>query len=138
MGVYKLSNGSRVDDLLIISGGLSASADRDWVTKNINRAAKLSDGQKLYIYHSEELSARNTEGSLDKKVLGTIAGSDPAMLVNINTASQKELESLVGIGPVYAQSIIEHRPYSNLEELLSKKIIPQKTYEKIKNEISLY
>jgi competence protein ComEA len=58
-------------------------------------------------------------------------------LTNINTASQSELEKLTGIGPVYAQSVIEHRPYSNTQELVSKKIIPQKTYEKIKSEISL-
>ena len=43
--VYKLSSNSRIDDLLILAGGLSADADREWVTKNINRAGKLSDGQ---------------------------------------------------------------------------------------------
>ena len=138
-GVYKLPINSRIDDLLIISGGLSISADRDWVTKNVNRASKLIDGQKLYIYSQLEVeSAKKTGGSLNKKVLGSIAGSDPASSININTASQKELESLVGIGPVYAQKIIEQRPYSTLEELVSRKIIPQKTYESIKNEISVY
>ena len=138
-GVYKLPINSRIDDLLIISGGLSISADRDWVTKNVNRASKLIDGQKLYIYSQLEVkSAKKTGGSLDGKVLGSIAGSDPASSININIASQKELESLVGIGPVYAQKIIEQRPYSTLEELVSRKIIPQKTYESIKNEISVY
>ena len=138
-GVYKLPINSRIDDLLIISGGLSIGADRDWVNKNINRAARLIDGQKLYIYSQLEVkSAKKTGGSLDGKVLGSIAGSDPASSININTASQKELESLVGIGPVYAQKIIEQRPYSTLEELVSRKIIPQKTYESIKNEISVY
>jgi len=145
-GVYKLPINSRIDDLLIVSGGLSIDADREWVNKNINRASKLIDGQKIYIYparpaggsQSEVQSAKKTgDIKLDQGVLG-ISGSEPVILVNINTASQSELEKLVGIGPVYAQKIIEQRPYSNLEELVSKKIIPQKTYEKIKNEISVY
>lgn len=138
-GVYKLPQNSRIDDLLIISGGLSATADRDWVNKNINRAARLIDGQKIYIFsQSETASAKKTDSSLDQKVLGDITGSEPSMLVNINTASQKELESLNGIGPVYAQKIIEGRNYSKLEELVSRKIIPQKTFLKIQNEISVY
>lgn len=138
-GVYKLQNGSRIDDLLIVAGGLSATADRDWVNKNINRASKLLDGQKIYIFSQSEIeSARKTGNSLDQKVLGNITGSEPSMLVNINTASQSDLEKLVGIGPVYAQKIIEQRPYSNLEELVSKGAISQKVFDKIKNEISIY
>jgi competence protein ComEA len=108
------------------------------VEKYINRAAKLIDGQKIYIYHLGELGAKESSAiKLDQGVLG-IAGSDPAMSVNINTASQSELEKLVGIGPVYAQNIIEQRPYSNTQELVSKGAISQKVFEKIKNEISVY
>ena len=132
-GVYRLPFGSRIDDLLIISGGLSQDANRNWVEKNINRAAKLIDGQKLYIYHSDEISAKDSGGiKLDQVVLG----ADNGGLVNINTSDQKGLESLVGIGPVYAQNIIEHRPYSNLEELVSKGAISQKVFDKIKNDIT--
>ena len=132
-GVYKLTFGSRIDDLLIISGGLSQDASRNWVEKNINRAAKLIDGQKIYIYHSDEISAKDSGGiKLDQGVLG----ADNGGLVNINTSDQKGLESLVGIRPVYAQNIIEHRPYSNLEELVSKGAISQKVFDKIKNDIT--
>jgi len=132
-GVYRLPFGSRIDDLLIISGGLSQDASRNWVEKNINRAAKLIDGQKIYIYHSDEISAKDSGGiKLDQGVLG----ADNGGLVNINTSDQKGLESLVGIGPVYAQNIIEHRPYSNLEELVSKGAISQKVFDKIKNDIT--
>ena len=137
--VYKLPTNSRVDDLLIVSGGLSINADRDWVNKNVNRAAKLSDGQKIYIYSQSEVQSAKNSGGIkpDQEVLN-VTGSEPVILVNINTASQKELESLDGIGPVYAQKIIEQRPYSNVEELVSKGAISQKTLEKIKNEISVY
>ena len=128
-GVYKMKTGDRIDDLLITAGGISQTADRVWMEKYINRAAKLIDGQKIYIYHLGELGA--------KDVLG-IARSDLAMSVNINTASQSELEKLKGIGPVYAQNIIEQRPYSNTQELVSKGVISQKVFDKIKNEIAIY
>ncbi|MEK7536181.1 MAG: helix-hairpin-helix domain-containing protein [Patescibacteria group bacterium] len=137
-GVYKMHLGDRIDDLLIISGGLSENADRDWVTKNINRASKLIDGQKLYIYQTGEVSAKNISGVKEVKGLSNVTEANPTGFININTASLKELEKLVGIGPVYAQNIIEGRSYSTTEELVSKKIISQNLYIKIKNDITAY
>lgn len=129
-GVYKLPKDARVEDLLIAAGGISASADRGWMEKSLNRAAKLSDGQKIYIPAAgEQLS---TLGAKD------FGGSGVGGLININMASQKELESLPGIGPVYAQNIIEHRPYSNIEELLTKGVLKQSTYQKIKDLVAVY
>jgi len=58
--------------------------------------------------------------------------------MNINTVSLQTLDSLPGIGPVYAQNIIEHRPYSDVQELVSKGAIKQSLYDKIKNLISVY
>ena len=128
-GVYKLPAGSRIDDLLIASGGLSGSADRDLVAKNINRAAKLLDGQKIYIP-----KVGQTQGiSVSQNAGGSTTG-----LININSADTKTLDALSGIGPVYAQNIIEHRPYSNTSELVSKGAIPNNVYEKIKDRISCY
>lgn len=135
-GVYKLSNTSRIEDLLITSGGLSASADREWVSKNINRASKLTDGQKIYIYSQSEVeSAKKNGGSLDIKGVSTTALTGDLELININTASLSELDTLPGIGPVYGQKIIDNRSYSTLEELVSKGVIPQKTFEKIVDKI---
>jgi competence protein ComEA len=138
-GVYKLPMGSRVDDLLVISGGFSASADRKWTDKYLNRASKLTDGQKVFIPSVNEqlgvLSAKNTGG--DQTVSSTFS-SDSNTLININTASLGELDSLPGIGPVYGQSIIEHRPYSNVEELLSKGALKSSVYQKVKDLVSVY
>ncbi len=137
-GVFKMKVGDRIDDVLIVSGGLSATADRDWVEKNINRASKLVDGQKIYIYsQSEVMIAKESDGiKLYQGVLGT-NGENLSNLVNINTASQTKLEKLNGIGPVYAQKIIDGRIYSNVEELVSKGVISQKVFDKIKNEITV-
>lgn len=136
-GVYKMKLGDRIDDLLIISGGLSINADRDWVTKNINRASKLNDGQKIYIYHSDELSDKSSGGiKLDQGVLGS-NNQNLSKLVNINTASLQELMELPEIAQERGKKIIEHRPYSTLEELVTKGVISQNILNKIKNEIQL-
>jgi competence protein ComEA len=138
-GVYKLQGGSRVDDLLVAAGGFSENADRVWADKYLNRAAKLVDGQKVYIptvgEHSDTLSAK-TNGV--NQTASSNFSSDSTSLVNINTASLSELDTLSGIGPVYAQKITEHRPYSKIEDLVSNGAITQTLYEKIKNEITVY
>jgi competence protein ComEA len=57
--------------------------------------------------------------------------------ININTATSAQLDSLPGIGPVRAGKIISNRPYKSLEELVSKKAIGEKEFEKIKDKITL-
>ena len=128
-GVYKLPKNSRVEELLIASGGISEGADRDWMEKSLNRAARLSDGQKIYILGANEQGSNPS---------GESWGSGGTGLININSASQKELESLPGIGPVYAQNIIEHRSYSNVEELSTKGVLKKSTYEEIKDLVTVY
>lgn len=133
-GVYTLSGENRVEDALVAAGGLSADADREWVEKTLNRAAKVTDGQKIFIPRVGETAPlrQGFEGQ------GEVSGVSVNGLININSASLKELDSLPGIGPVYGQNIIDHRPYSAVEELVSKGAIKQSVYEKIKDKISVY
>lgn len=127
-GVYKLASGNRIQDALAIAGGLSASADRDWIEKNLNKAAKVTDGGKIYIPSIDEV----IEGKAQKNLLGVATGQ-----VNINTASQSELENLPGVGPVTAGKIISGRPYQTTYELKTKKIVGNALFEKIKDRIGL-
>lgn len=123
-GVYKLPTDSRIEDLLITAGGLSAGADREWIEKNLNRAARLSDGQKVFI--PSENQNDNTENNTQNN------------LINVNTADLGTLDTLPGIGPVYAQNIIEHRPYSTVQELVSKGALKSSVFEKIKDKITVF
>lgn len=139
-GVYELEEGSRIQDALTVAGGLSVNADRNWISKNLNRAAKLIDGGKIYIPSLSEASEGKFQISNDKlqispdsQLLGVTAG-----LININTASSKELESIKGIGPVTAQKIIDGRPYSAVAELKERKIVGQSLYEKVKDLLTVY
>jgi len=77
-----------------------------------------------------------------KKSSGETASARPPLnnsqaKVNINTASQAELESLLGIGPVKAQAIIDNRPYKNIEDVMNVKGIKEGTYDEIKDRITV-
>lgn len=133
-GVYKMSAGGRVDEVLIAAGGLSAQADREWVNRTLNRAAKLTDGQKIFIPDKNQISQPKAGPALTENV----KSEQTSGLVNVNTASQAELEALPGIGPVTAGKIIGGRPYSDVGELLSRKILPKKVFEENKEKLSVW
>ena len=141
--VCELVKGSRVEDALKQSGGLSDEADREWVSKNLNLAAKLSDGEKLYIPKRGEVVGAAVSGSLaelgqSSAVGSSVVESKISGRVNINTASRSELESLPGIGPVKAQAIIAYRsnnPFDSIEEVMEVKGIGAGIFEKIKDRI---
>ena len=113
-GLYKLPPDSRVQAALAAAGGLSPQAD----AHRINRAAKLHDGQKLYVLSQGEStpplaasSGQGCEGQACTSAEGGVAGSDAEGqgLVNINTANATQLTQLPGVGPAIAQKIIDYR-----------------------------
>lgn len=125
-GIYELPAEARVNDLLIRAGGLAAEADRDWVSQNVNLAQKLVDSTKLFIPFKDAQPA----------VAG--ASASVAELININTASAAQLDTLWGIGEKRAEAIYANRPYQTIEELKTKAGIPINVYERIKDKVSVY
>ena len=63
------------------------------------------------------------------------AESAKQQLVDINSASADELKGVPGVGDAYSKKIVENRPYKRKDELVKKKVVPQATYDKIKDHI---
>jgi len=130
-GVYEFPEGSRVRDAVAAAGGLLAEAD----PAAINLAAMLEDGQRLEIPYQPGAAPTSTA---QEAANSTPASSD---LININTATLQELDSLPGIGPTTAQKIIEYRqqhgPFQALEDLMNVPGIGPATFDKIKDLITL-
>lgn len=133
-GVYKLPSGARVGEALQRAGGLGEQANRDWVSKHINLAVKITDGAKIYIPFEKE---QNISAQIESSLLtsGDTSNLENSKTVNINTASSDALDALSGIGPVTAKRIIDSRPYQSIDELLSRKILSAKVYSKIKAQL---
>jgi competence protein ComEA len=137
-GLYHLDADARVNDALISAGGLSVEADRDWFEKTANLAQKLEDGAKLYIPAQGEYQFDQSDPG-SNKVVGqqTSIFADSQGKINLNTASPDQLDSLPGIGPAYAQRIIDARPFTSLEQIKNIPGIGETTFEKIKDQICL-
>lgn len=119
-GVYRLVTGDRIQNLIDKAGGFSSQADREWIAKSLNQAQKLTDGQKLYIPKIGESSVLKSGK------------------ININAATLGELDSLAGIGPTTAAKIIAGRPYQQLTELVTRKLVSTKVFDQIKDQVSLW
>lgn len=130
-GVYQLKEGDRVEDAIGAAGGFSEQVNGEFISKNLNMAAKLTDGAKIYVPYQGDAAAVGAGQ-------GGVSGASTQAKININTASQSELESLNGVGPVTASKIISGRPYRAVEDLLNRKIVGKATFEKIKDSITIY
>ncbi len=127
-GVYSLTSGARIQDAVIAAGGLSADADRASIARSMNMASEVLDGAKIYIpFEGENVSDTAITEGLSGNTLSVNDG-----LIDINSATQGELDSLPGVGPVTIDKIVAGRPYTSVDELLSKEVLRQATYNKIK------
>lgn len=146
-GVYELLEDARVTDALDRAGGISDEADQEWLAKNLNLAAKLSDGDKIYIPTTKELpdkASTPVPAPTPQPSAGLVSGAETSdcSRVNINTASAATLdECLSGIGPTYAQRIVEYRQshggFKSIGELQNVRGIGPKTFERIKDQITV-
>lgn len=140
-GVIEIGNDSRIRDVLISAGGLSAKADRNYISKNINLTQRVFDGMKLYFpYEGEEINKSDDVGNAfagNNVVVKTVGGVMLNVKTDLNSASKQELEDLPGIGVVTAEKIIAGRPYQKVSDLLTGKIVGKSTYEKIKDLVSV-
>jgi competence protein ComEA len=141
-GVRRLPAGSRVDDLIRASGGFAPDADRD----RINLAAALHDGERIWI-------PRRGDRELPDVVAGSgggtpAAGTEPTSSgggastptqtgpVDLNAATEAQLDALPGVGPATAAAILAHRDevgrFSSVDELLDVRGIGEAKLEQLR------
>jgi len=158
-GIYELPPESRVYQLIDAAGGLLEHAD----ARDLNQAAFLEDGLKIYIPTKQETSAgtkagvifsgvtkpgsssvvteqgTETESKNQQGAEGT--GEIQTAKVNLNTATSAQLESLPGIGPSTAAKIIDYRRkaggFKTIESLMNVSGIGEKTFAKLKDSITV-
>ena len=132
-GVYRLQDGARVSQAIDAAGGLTAEAD----VTGLNRASKVTDGQKIYVPTVGEQQAALAAGGAEGGAAAASGTGASSGLVNINTASAAELQTLSGIGPSMAQSIIDERTqngaFASVDDLMRVSGIGEKKLAKIKD-----
>ena len=134
-GVYKFAEGSRIEDAIKEAGGLIEQADL--TLSSINRASKLQDGQKISIpYKHEAVPPTPIQTSSSNSQAPSNSGK-----ININTASIVELMTLRGIGEKTAQKIEARRKekgsFIKIEQLLDEKLVQERYWESIKDNITI-
>ena len=129
-GVYRLSQDARLNDLLTAAGGVTSDAD----LAPLNLARRLSDAEVVVI---ERVSSATPVVALSTQV----PPQSISYLININTATSAELETLPGIGPVLAQRIIDDRtangPYRDVADLNRVSGISEKLIDDIRAQITV-
>ncbi len=140
-GVVRVKEGSRIEDVIEAAGGLTEDAD----ITNVNLAYTVSDGIKIRIPSVDDDLEEDDDYIVEDSGSGVIISdestSSSSSLVNINTATQTELETLSGIGPSLASKIIEYREtygnFESIEDIKNVSGIGDSKYESIKDYIEV-
>lgn len=135
-GVVKVKEGSRIQDIIETAGGLTENAD----ISNVNLAYSVQDGMKIRIPSNDDDIEKEeyiTENSGKGGIMEENIQDDKVVWVNINTATQEELEKLPGIGASIATRIIDYRnqngKFKNIEDIKNVTGIGDSKFAKIKD-----
>jgi competence protein ComEA len=130
-GLYQLHDGARAVDAVAAAGGFTAEADR----QQLNLARLVSDGEQIYVPKVGEAGS-GPPGSSAAGGAGAIGGK-----LNINTASESDLETLPRVGPTMAKRIIAWREangrFATIEDLMSVTGIGEKTFAELKDLVTI-
>ena len=146
--LYQVDFGARIKEVIDRAEGLSDDADTLFFHRNFNLARIVTDQEKIYVPSISEINngifVQNqrtldyiTPVTGDVNIAPTTDTTTNNQLINLNSATIEELDQLPGIGQVTANKIIINRPYTTLDELLTKKVVNKGVFEKIKSLISI-
>ena len=134
-GVYDLAGGARVIDAIEAAGGGVPDADLN----RLNLAAKVADGQRVLVQRVGEAAPAGSAVAGGSSSGG--GNADPSGLVNLNSATQAELEALPGIGPSLAGAIVTERErrggFRSVNELRDVRGIGEKRFADLKDKVTI-
>lgn len=141
--VYSVAPGTHMKEVIDMAGGLSDVADTLYVGRNYNLARLVGDQEKIYIPYVWDI--QNGTFYEQNRVLEYLQpvyqnlseNQSQSLQISLNEASPQELDTLPGVGPVTAQKILDSRPYTTVDELVSKKVVNASTFETMKDLIKL-
>lgn len=145
-GVYEVSPGTILNDLIKLAGGLKTNGTTD----NLNLSKKLNDEDMIVVLSKSTLKKQTTVSSNSSTQSNTTTNSSNSAIstttqdvnkkVSLNNATKEELMTLNGIGEAKAISIIEYRaktPFQDIKEIMNVSGIGESVYEKIKDNITI-
>ena len=144
--LYQVDFGARIKQIIDKAGGLSDDADVIFFNRNFNLARIVTDQEKIYVPSIVEINngifiqnQLTLDYALPAETLAKEGSQqiEASSLINLNSGTIDELDQLPGIGQVTANKIITGRPYSTIDELLTKKVVNKSVFEKIKDLVSL-
>ncbi len=114
-GVYQVNAGGRIQEAILAAGGFAVEADQQYIHQKLNLADLLHDRSKIYIPFTGEI-----DPSVQANTDASVSTTETSQIVNLNTASSIELQSLTGIGDKRATEIIAARPIANEQDLIAR------------------
>ena len=133
--IGKVALGSSVRDAVDAAGGFSPRVDAGRVAAELNLAAPLADGQQVRVPSRDDPTPGSGGSGAGGSGAAGGAGGSGSGLIDLNAATQAELESLPGIGPVTAAKIIEARTqarFRTIDELRERGLVGEKTFDSLK------
>lgn len=145
--VYEIHEGARVYEIIELAGGLEDDAD----ISNLNLAQIVKDEDKITVFTKSQIASGNVEEPIKNNNSSTVYQSGSSNeyqnqaaidgLININTATSTELQTITGIGPSTSEKIIsyreEHGQFKKIEEIMNVSGIGEKTFAKFKSKITV-